>query len=751
MSLLRTCCRAACAAVVTLAASAVAPAADRAPPAAPNTVFVLDASGSMWGRIDGEPKIAIARRVLGDLIEARDPADVLGLVAYGHRRKGDCSDIEVLVEPGAGTGAAIRKAVEGLSPKGKTPLSAAVRQAAETLKYREDRASVILISDGRETCDLDPCEVGRRLEETGVGFTAHVIGFGIEEKNTRSQLACLAESTGGRYLTADTANELSRALETVSAAPATVDVRIEAVDGEGGPVIGHGLRWGLTRDGDGERLLDNEGMAAVNMALDPGRYHAEVLRIEDEASAGRDVVIEEGSGQRTVTVVLPPLRPPASLDGPASALAASSVQVGWDGPDGKDDYVAVARPEAEARDSINYSYTRDGDPVTLTMPPEAGTYELRYIQQEGHRILARREITVEPVEASLDAPETANVAAPVQVRWQGPDYQDDYVTVARPDADARDYEGYTYTRKGNPLTLTMPPEPGTYELRYIQHEGRKVLARRDITVEAVSASLDAPETAKAAAPVQVRWQGPDYQDDYVTVARPDDGARDYEGYTYTRDGNPLRLTMPPEAGTYELRYIQHEGRKVLARREIIVEAVEAGLDAPETAKAAEPVLVTWQGPDYQDDYVTVARPDDGARDYEGYTYTRDGNPLRLTMPPEAGTYELRYIQHEGRKVLAQRRITVEPVEASLDAPARAAAGGSIQVRWQGPDYRDDYVTLARPDDGPRDYESYTYTRDGNPLSLSTPAEPGAYELRYIQHEGRRIIATTPLEVIPAEE
>ncbi|MFB4204030.1 VWA domain-containing protein [Arhodomonas sp. KWT2] len=751
MSLLRTCHRAACAAVVTLAASTAAPAADGGPSAAPNTVFVLDASGSMWGRIDGEPKIAIARRVLGDLIEARDPADVLGLVAYGHRRKGDCSDIEVLVEPGKGTGAAIRKAVDGLSPKGKTPLSAAVRQAAETLKYREDRASVILISDGRETCDLDPCEVGRRLEETGVGFTAHVVGFGIEKADTRDQLACLAESTGGRYLTADTANELSRALETVSAAPATVDIRIEAVDGEGGPVIGHGLRWSLTRKGDGERLLDNEGMAAVNMALEPADYHAEVLRIQDEASAEQDLTVEEDGGQRTVTVALPPLRPPASLDGPASAPAASSVQVRWDGPDGKDDYVAVARPDAAARDSIRYAYTRKGDPAMLTMPPEPGAYELRYVQSEGRKVLARREITVEAVGASLDAPETARAAEPVQVRWEGPDYQDDYITVARPDDGPRDYEGYTYARKGNPLTLTMPADPGTYELRYIQREGRKVLARREITVEAVGASLDAPETAKAAEPVQVRWEGPDYQDDYVTVARPDDGAREYEGYTYTRDGNPLRLTMPPEAGTYELRYIQHEGRKVLARREITVEAVEAGLDAPETAKAAEPVLVTWQGPDYQDDYVTVARPDDGARDYEGYTYTRDGNPLRLTMPPEAGTYELRYIQHEGRKVLAQRRITVEPVEASLDAPARAAAGGSIQVRWQGPDYRDDYVTLARPDDGPRDYESYTYTRDGNPLSLSTPAEPGAYELRYIQHEGRRIIATTPLEVIPAEE
>ena len=64
-------------------------------------LFVLDASGSMWGRVDGEPKIDVARRVLGGLV--RDlPADVsVGLQAYGHPRKDDCNDIEILAPPGS--------------------------------------------------------------------------------------------------------------------------------------------------------------------------------------------------------------------------------------------------------------------------------------------------------------------------------------------------------------------------------------------------------------------------------------------------------------------------------------------------------------------------------------------------------------------------------------------------------------------------------------------------------------------------
>lgn len=140
----------------------------------------------------------------------------MGLTAYGHRRKGDCSDIETIIQPGANTRAAIAAAVNGITPKGKTPLSAAVIQAAEALKYSEEAATVILVSDGKETCQLDPCEVGRQLEATGVDFTAHVIGFDVDNPADRAQLQCLAENTGGTFRTASNADELADALEEMA-------------------------------------------------------------------------------------------------------------------------------------------------------------------------------------------------------------------------------------------------------------------------------------------------------------------------------------------------------------------------------------------------------------------------------------------------------------------------------------------------------------------------------------------------------
>lgn len=200
-------------AFLSLWLTAIAASADR-------TIIVLDASGSMWGQIDGQPKLEIARQTLRTVLQTI-PADMeLGLLAYGHREKGNCDDIELVVPPAPGAASSITLAADTMKFLGKTPLSASVRQAAEALRYTEDKATVILITDGLETCNADPCAVGTELEQAGVDFTAHVVGFGLTAEEGR-QVACLAENTGGKYIQASDAGALKDALiETVSVAPA---------------------------------------------------------------------------------------------------------------------------------------------------------------------------------------------------------------------------------------------------------------------------------------------------------------------------------------------------------------------------------------------------------------------------------------------------------------------------------------------------------------------------------------------------
>lgn len=203
------------AALLLLSSTAVAAAADRA-------IIVLDASGSMWGQIDGRPKVDIARETLRTVLQSV-PSDMeLGLMAYGHREKGSCEDIQLVVPPAAGTASAIAQAADTMKFLGKTPLTAAVRQAAEALRYNEEKSTVILITDGVETCEADPCALGKELEATGVDFTAHVVGFGLTAEEGR-EVACLAENTGGKYLQASDADGLKGALAATVVAPAPVE------------------------------------------------------------------------------------------------------------------------------------------------------------------------------------------------------------------------------------------------------------------------------------------------------------------------------------------------------------------------------------------------------------------------------------------------------------------------------------------------------------------------------------------------
>ncbi|MGB9142298.1 MAG: VWA domain-containing protein [Aestuariivirga sp.] len=182
-------------------------------------ILVLDASGSMRAKIDGKTKMEIAKEVVATVLSTWKPEDELGLVAYGHRQKGSCDDIEVLRQPGVLDRDDYMSAVDGLNPKGKTPMTAAVKLAAEALQYTEKKATVILVSDGIETCDPNPCAVAEELEKLGVELTVHTVGFGLDDKGAVAQLKCLAEKTGGTFTTAENASELQEALKKTVEAP----------------------------------------------------------------------------------------------------------------------------------------------------------------------------------------------------------------------------------------------------------------------------------------------------------------------------------------------------------------------------------------------------------------------------------------------------------------------------------------------------------------------------------------------------
>ena len=146
----------------------------------------------MWGRVGNQTKIEIARETIRTLLKDWRPQDQLGLVAYGHRRKGDCNDIEVLKTVGPVDAAKLMEQVGAISPMGMTPMTAAVKMAAEQLRTSEQATSVILVSDGVETCRADPCAVAAELKRADVKLVVHTVGFDIQDRQAVRQLECMA-------------------------------------------------------------------------------------------------------------------------------------------------------------------------------------------------------------------------------------------------------------------------------------------------------------------------------------------------------------------------------------------------------------------------------------------------------------------------------------------------------------------------------------------------------------------------------
>ncbi|MCI0526085.1 MAG: VWA domain-containing protein, partial [Nitrospira sp.] len=138
----------------------------------------------------------------------------VGLEEYGHRKNGDCNDIEMMVPVGKEDKTSLIKRIQGLKPKGETPISKSLEIAGEQLKAVEQETTVVLVSDGKESCKGDPCAVIKALREQGIKVTLHVVGFGVTEEE-KEQLTCIAEAGGGKYFTAQNANELKGALTEV--------------------------------------------------------------------------------------------------------------------------------------------------------------------------------------------------------------------------------------------------------------------------------------------------------------------------------------------------------------------------------------------------------------------------------------------------------------------------------------------------------------------------------------------------------
>lgn len=467
----------------------------------PQVAVVFDASGSMWGQVDGRAKIEIAREAVGKLVKQFEGKPLeLGLIAYGHRRKGDCADIEIIQPVAPLDGKALTGRVDGLVPKGMTPLSQAVLDAAELVKFTEQKATVILLSDGIETCKLDPCAVGGQLEAKGVDFTAHVIGFDIRTETDKAQLACLAQATGGRYFDARDTEGLLEAMQQAGQAAVTAPAKSPVPKMQLAVKSPVAIASRVEVAWEGEKSPDDM-IVIVQKGAAPTSKNRIVLRHVDRSpeplSAPNlpgeyDVVYVVDGYNRNAEAARVPLQvveAPVTLVPQGKAYAASQLGVEWQGPSGKDQRIVVIPEGAPVNPStVVHGVAPEGKRVTVKMPSKPGRYELAFVGDYYGKmdVMLRQPLDVEAFPVELDVPDGVPAGKPFALSWSGPSGGDERIAVVKRGSvvNPSTVISLAWVEREDVIELNSPEQAGDYDVVFVSdYYGRAdVLARVPLSV-----------------------------------------------------------------------------------------------------------------------------------------------------------------------------------------------------------------------------------------------------------------------------
>ncbi len=244
-----------------------------------DVAIILDASGSMGALIGDRKRIDIAHEALSQLIERLPDEMQVALWGYGHRRRGDCTDIEQVMPFSRLDRPALSASVNAINPAqlGQTPIGGALQQVAESLKDRPGDLRVVLVSDGGESCNGDPVGIAREIRAQNSRVTIDVIGFSVDGQISNT-LSDIAEVGGGRYFDASGAQQLTDALQQ------SVLLSYRVVDAAGVEVyqglIGSSVELPLGRYS--VELLGTETLPIGEVTVDGVNPAVVNLRIEDD-------------------------------------------------------------------------------------------------------------------------------------------------------------------------------------------------------------------------------------------------------------------------------------------------------------------------------------------------------------------------------------------------------------------------------------------------------------------------------------
>ncbi len=275
-------------------------------------LFVFDASQSMYGRWQSDMKMHIAQKLLGNVLDSLKDVENLELAlrVYGHQKPfppQDCDDTRLEVPFAKNSASRIKYKLSTINPKGTTPIAFALSQSRYDFPDCDNcRNIIILITDGVEECDGDPCEVSKMLQREGIALKPFVIGIGTDFSES---LNCV-----GTYFPASSEKAFTKALNVViSQALNSTTAQVNLLDDSGRPtetnvnmtfydVISGNVVYNLVH------TINNKGLPDT-LSLDPLlKYNITVHTIPPlhldsvEINPGKHTIIPFDSGQGALSL-----------------------------------------------------------------------------------------------------------------------------------------------------------------------------------------------------------------------------------------------------------------------------------------------------------------------------------------------------------------------------------------------------------------------------------------------------------------
>jgi Ca-activated chloride channel homolog len=275
--------------------------APRAADGAPTVMILLDGSGSMWGPLGNErrAKFEVSRETLAQTLARVRPDARLGLSSFGHRRRGYCADVEVIVPPDANNLEKVTTPLAKLNANGMGPVAMALRETAKAIGASAP-STIVMIHDDIDNCSPDTCAAAAEIAKANPNIAIYSIGLGLGPQKL-ALMSCVANATGGRaYDTQDVAG-LNAALDEIlklanlepgvalatpkdqtskkeEAAPppeAPPGLYLTAGLGPDSATLESPVRWRIAKAGPEGEVIQETRAAAIVEKVPPGSYEVE--------------------------------------------------------------------------------------------------------------------------------------------------------------------------------------------------------------------------------------------------------------------------------------------------------------------------------------------------------------------------------------------------------------------------------------------------------------------------------------------